>query len=82
MPIVMNITEALSWIAEVFEETVENVQPETQREEIEGWDSLGTLTLMARLDEDFEIILSDDGLSELQAVEDILKVLKLHGHLE
>ena len=82
MPIVMNITEALSWIAEVFEEPVGNVQPETKREEIEGWDSLGTLTLMARLDEDFEIILPDDDFSELRAVEDILKILKLHGHLE
>ena len=70
----MNLTEALTWIAETFEVSVENVKPDTLREEIESWDSLGALTLMARLDEDFEIILTEDELSEMKAVGDILNV--------
>ena len=56
---VMNLTEALLWIAETFEEPVENVKPDTPRDAIAGWDSLGALTLMARLDEELDIILSD-----------------------
>jgi acyl carrier protein len=78
----MNLAEALSWVAETFETSVENVKPDTPREEIEGWDSLGALTLMARLDEEFDIILSEDDLANMQSVEDILKVLRTHGSLE
>ena len=63
---VVTITEALSWIAELFEEPVENIQPETLRDDIESWDSLGILALMASLDEDFDIILSEDEFLELR----------------
>ena len=79
---VVTITEALSWIAELFEEPVENIQPETLRDDIESWDSLGILALMASLDEDFDIILSEDEFQELRKVEDILKALEQKGCLK
>ena len=79
---VMNLTEALLWIAETFEEPVDNVKPDTPRDGIAGWDSLGALTLMARLDEELDIILSDDDFANMQVVGDILKVFKTHGFLE
>ena len=78
----MTLNEALKWIADLFEEPVEKVLSQTKREDIAGWDSLGTLTLMAKLDEEFNIILSEEKIAELKVVEDILQILRENGHLE
>ena len=42
---------ALHWIAEVFEEKPSVVIPSATADDLQGWDSLGMLTLMAELDE-------------------------------
>ena len=78
----MNTAEALEWIAELFEEPVENFRPETPRDEIPAWDSLGILTLMARLDEDFEILLEEEEVQELRSIGDILDALRRHEKLD
>jgi acyl carrier protein len=78
----MNTDEALEWIAELFEEPVENFRPETPRDEIPAWDSLGILTLMARLDEDFEILLEEEEVQELRSIGDILDALRRHEKLD
>ena len=78
----MNAEEALAWIAELFEEAVENISPETPRDEIPAWDSLGILTLMARLDEDFEILLEEEEVQELRSIGDILDALKRYEKLD
>ena len=78
----MTKEEALEWIAELFEESVESILPETQRDEIPAWDSLGILTLMARLDEDFEILLEEEEVQGLRGVNDILDALRRHGKLK
>lgn len=77
----MNIEEALTWIADLFEEPVEDIKPETLREDIPAWDSLGVLTLMASLDEDFDILLTDEEMQELQKIDDIFEILRENGHL-
>ena len=78
----MTTDEALEWIAELFEESVENITPETPRVDIPAWDSLGILTLMARLDEDFEILLEEEEVQELRSVNDILEALRRYGKLQ
>jgi acyl carrier protein len=77
----MTEEEALEWIAELFQEPVENITPETERDKIEGWDSLGVLTLMAAFDEEFDILLSEEEMQGLLKVDDILKVLRERGAL-
>lgn len=77
----MNVDEALSWIAELFEEPVDAIRPEVSAEDIPAWDSLGILTLMAGLDEEYGIQLSDEELQNLNTVNDILDLLKRYGHL-
>lgn len=69
-------SEILAWVAEVFEVPVEKIRPETKKNEIEAWDSLGILTLMARLDEDFHILLTEEEIQQLRSVEDILNLLR------
>lgn len=71
--------EILAWVAEIFETPLEKIRPETKREEIEAWDSLGILTLIARMDEDFHILLSDEEIQRLRSVGDIVDFLNQRG---
>jgi len=78
----MTLLEALEWIANLFEEAVEKIKPETTRDEIDAWDSLGVLTLIAALDEKFNIVMTEKEIEELKKVNDILDILRRNGKLE
>lgn len=78
----MKTQEALSWIAETFEQPAELVTTETLRKDIPGWDSLGTLVLIAAFDEKFDIHLSETDLDAMQRVNDVLEILRRNGKLE
>ena len=75
-------TEALNWVAKLFEEPVGQLNADTARKDIIAWDSLGVLTLMASLDSDFGIILTDDQIEKMKKVEDILTILRKNGAME
>jgi acyl carrier protein len=77
----MTLEEAIKWIADIFEEPVERITPETTQAMIAAWDSLGILTLMARLNEDFDILLAESELQEMKSVNDVLETMKRHGKL-
>lgn len=77
----VSLTEALAWIASVFEEPAANVRENMLRDEIPAWDSLGILNLMAGLDEKFDIRLTEAELPAMKSVKDILDVLRRHGRL-
>jgi len=77
----MDRQEALNWIGEVFEEAPGRIGPATAREEVPGWDSLGTLSLIAAFDERFDIQLSEGDIEALKRVGDILQILERHGAL-
>lgn len=77
----MNQDEAVAWLAEIFDEPVENLQPATLRDSILMWDSLGMLELMAGLDERFAITLDDDEMLAMKSVDDILAILRRHEKL-
>ena len=75
----MQTDEALSWIAEVFEERPGRINAQTLRKDIPGWDSLGTLSLIAALDERFDIHLPEEKIEGMQSVGDLLDTLRQHG---
>jgi acyl carrier protein len=74
--------EALEWIAGVFEEPADRISADTMRPEILGWDSLGTLTLIAALDEQFDVHLSQKDIDAMNGVRDVLDLLRRNGKLE
>jgi acyl carrier protein len=78
----MNVEEALNWIAEVFEEAPGRLKAETLRKDVATWDSLGTLTLIAGLDERFDVHLSEKEIEGMQSVADILEILRRGGKLD
>jgi acyl carrier protein len=77
----MNTQDALSWIAEVFEEPANRIDAATARTAIPGWDSLGTLSLIAGLDEKFDIHLDEKEIEAMTKVDDILALLRRQGAL-
>lgn len=77
----MTQADALAWIERLFEVSAGDLTPDTPREEIEAWDSLGVLTLMAALDSDFGIQLSDEQIQGMKSVSDILAILSANGKL-
>jgi acyl carrier protein len=78
----MKQEEALLWIAEIFEEPKENVRPDTLREAIPGFDSMGVLALMAALDKDFDLVLTEEDIRTITKVGDILRFLERNGKIE
>ena len=80
-PRTMSQSEALAWVAEVFQEPIEKIIPDTPRDAIANWDSLGVLTLMAELDEKFDLVLSDQEMRAMTKVGDILSLLQATGKL-
>ncbi len=76
---VMTTHEALHWVAEIFEARPEEVTVTSSRNAIPGWDSLGLLSLMAGLDERFNIQITATDIGKLQCVNDILDILRQRG---
>ena len=77
----MTQNDALRWVAQLFNENSEGLSPETARDEIREWDSLGVLTLMASLDSDFGIQLEDEEVQGMKRVADILQILSRNGKI-
>ncbi len=77
----MKTQDALNWIAEIFEQGAGTLTAATMRTDIPGWDSLGTLTLIAGFDEKFDIHLSEKDIDAMKRVGDVLDVLRRHGKL-
>ncbi len=72
----MTTQETLHWIAETFEHDPALVKPETLRDEIPAWDSVGVLTLMAAIDKKFGVLLANDDISSMKTVGDVVDVLR------
>ena len=73
--------DGVEWIAKLFEISPELLTPDTRRDAIAAWDSLGVLTLMASLDSDFGILLTDDDVQGIKKVGDILDVMQRNGKI-
>ncbi len=78
----MTEKEAIDWVAGMFNESPGDISPETLREDIPEWDSIGVLTLMAEMDEKFDIVLSDEQTNGMTTVSDILELLREKGNLD
>ena len=71
----ISTSQALSMIAEAINAPEDEVQPEAELEDLEWWDSMGVLLLMAELDERFSIILEEATINSFAKVSDILKIM-------
>lgn len=77
----MNTSETLNWLAGLFEMAAGSISADTLREEIAAWDSLGVLTLIAGLDEKFDIQLTENEIQQMRSVKDVLNLLQSKGRI-
>ena len=68
-------------LAEAFDEPLGNIALQTRRDALMGWDSMGALSLMAELDERFNIELTADASRGMLSVSDVIDLLRHHGAL-
>ena len=71
----------MKWLAGLFEQSPETITKGTPRTAIPAWDSLGVLTLIAALDEEFGVPVSDAEIQRFETVDDVLSVLRKNGKL-
>jgi acyl carrier protein len=77
----ISTSQALSLLAETFDEPAGSLVPATARDAIAGWDSMGALSLMAELDERFNIELTAEASRSMSRVADVIDLLRQHGAL-
>lgn len=68
--------ELLQWLASVFQESADKLDESRSRESIKTWDSMGTLMLMAELDERLHLTLDEGELKGLTSIGDLFALLR------
>ena len=71
----------IEMLAEAFNIESSDLTVDSKRDDIEEWDSMGMLMLMAELDERFEIVLEEEELAELACVQDVVDLIRAKGKL-
>ena len=66
-------------VAKVFQLEPDNVTNDMSRDEIEGWDSMGHLSLVVALEEEFKIQISIADAMEMGSVMQIKDMLRKYG---
>lgn len=72
----MDLKDKLSLIAQALDAEPEALTPETKLEELEEWDSLAVVSVIAMLDKHFSVRLKPNDIKSLVTVEDILAHMK------
>ncbi|MBO2524428.1 MAG: acyl carrier protein [Bacteroidetes bacterium] len=73
----MEIKEFIANFAEQFDETEASVfTPETKFKELEEWSSLIALSVIAMVDEEYDVTLKGDDMRAAQTIEDLFNTVK------
>ena len=73
----MDIKEFIAKFAEQFEETDPSIfQANTEFKELDEWSSLTALSLIAMIDEEFDVQLKGDDIRNSKTVQDIFNIVE------
>ncbi len=73
----MEINEFIANFADQFDETDASVfTPETKFRELEEWSSLIALSVIAMVDEEYDVTLKGDDMRAAQTIEDLFNTVK------
>jgi len=72
----MNRQKALEWITDALGVQGRIVTLEDTRNSVAEWDSLGSLLLLSRLEEDHKIVISADRIAAIKSVHEICEILE------
>jgi acyl carrier protein len=63
-------------IAEILETEINNITPETSRDEMEKWDSLAMLQIVGEIQDELSVKIPIEEIANIMRVKDFLKFLK------
>ena len=72
----MDTQKALEWITDALGVQGRVVTLDDTRDSLADWDSLGSLLLLARLEEDHKVVISADNIEEINSVKEICDLLE------
>lgn len=73
----MELKDFLSNLAEQFEDTdASQITPETKFKELDEWSSLVALSVIAMVDETYDVTLKGDDITKADTVEDLFNTVK------
>jgi acyl carrier protein len=72
----MDAQKALEWMTEVLAVNRRTLTLDDTRMSVSEWDSLGSLLLLSRLEEDFGIVISADDIANANSVREICEILE------
>ena len=73
--------EIIAMVAEAFSVEAADLTAESSRDEVEEWDSMGMLMLMAEFDERYGLVVEEKVLAELETVADIIRLVQTKGNV-
>jgi acyl carrier protein len=74
----MELNVFLKNFASQFDDTpLENFQPDTRFRDLEEWDSLTALSIIAMVDEEYNQPLSGDELRGVNTIEELFELIKM-----
>lgn len=73
----MDIKEFIENFAEQFDDTdISELKPETEFKELDEWSSLIALSLIAMVDEEYDVTLKGDDIRGSKTIEDLYNTVK------
>jgi acyl carrier protein len=75
----MTETEFVGAVAEILHADASTLTPQTPLESLEGYDSLGKISLIALVDEQFNFMLAPSKLRQLKTIADVFGVASKNG---
>lgn len=78
----MELKEFIKTFASLFEETdVEEIKAETEFRALDEWSSLLALSVIAMVDEEYDVQLKGDDMRSAKTVEDLYNIVKSRANV-
>lgn len=72
----MDTQKALEWLSEVLAVQDRTLTVQDTRNTVAEWDSLGSLLLLSRLEEDLKIVVSADEIAAMSTIHELCKLME------
>ena len=73
----MELKEFIENFAEQFDDTdVSEIQPDTEYRELDEWTSLTALSIIAMIDEEYDVQLKADEMRKTQTIQELFDLVK------
>ena len=73
----MELNDFIEKFAEQFDDTeVSEFKPETEFKALDEWSSLSALSIIAMVDEEYDVTLKGDDIKNAETIEDLFNIVK------